>query len=237
MWKTIKAKSMALCAAVVLLASGTAARADITMAGTGKVTAVPDIAHVTLMIVSQGETSAKALEANNEAMRRLFELLARFQIVERDVQTTQFAISPVHQQVANSQPVLVGYVVSNEVNVTVRKIADTGKVLDAMAKAGMSAVSGVTFAVADPEKLLDEARLKAIQQARHKADLYAKATDSPLGPVKAIAEQQAVPQLEWRLPAAALKGDGAVLDNLTKAVGEKELSVTVTVVYEIAGRK
>jgi uncharacterized protein YggE len=218
---------VATCALLAMLCMGAAARADITMTGTGKVIAVPDIAHIFLVVETHADTAETALEANSAAMQRLFKLLKPFGIAERDVQTTDLGVNPIYRHPKSGAPVLVGYSITNQITVKVRKLPDTGKVLGALLKERTIEVSGVTLTVADPEKLLDDARVRAMAQAHHKAQLYAKGANARLGGVKSIAEQFAVPQLEWRLAPAAVKS-GVILPP-----GEKELSITVNVVYAI----
>jgi uncharacterized protein YggE len=220
---------VALCSMLAVLCFGAAARAEIAVTGTGKVVVVPDIASITLAVVTDGSTAAQALEENNAAMRRLFKLLGDLGIAERDVQTSHFGVTPRYHQVKDQPPVLVGYTVTNQVTIRVRKLGDTGKVLDSLVKAGANQVSSITFAVADPEKQLDQARALAMANARKKAEKYAAAAGAAVGKVLRISEQQFAPQMEWRydLKAAA---------SVPLAPGEQEVTVNVNVVYEIGGQ-
>jgi uncharacterized protein YggE len=211
----------------MLFLGAAAARADIVVSGTGKVIAVPDLANIFIVVDTHADTAAEALEANKAAMARLFKLLKPFGIAERDVQTTDLGVNPIYRHSKNGAPVLVGYGITNQITVRVRKLPDTAKVLGALLKEKTIQVNGVTLAVADPEKLLDDARARAMAQAHHKAQLYAKGAHARLGSVKSISEQFAVPQLEWRLAPEAVKA--AVL----LPPGEKELSITLNVVYKI----
>jgi uncharacterized protein YggE len=218
-----------LCTLAGVLLSGSAARADVIVTGTGKVVVVPDIAFITLAVVTDGDTASSALDANNVAMRRLFKLLADLGIDERDVQTSHFSISPKYRHPAGSEPILIGYTVSNQITVTVRQLDEMGTVLDSLVKEGANRVSSVTFAVSDPEKAMDEARAKAMADAKRKADIYAKGGNVTLGPVVRITETDNAPAMRWQYEAAALK------PGVPLAHGEKELTVTVTVVYAIGG--
>jgi uncharacterized protein YggE len=225
---------VAVCTAVALLAFTAAARADVTVSGTGKVTVRPDIAYIALGVVTDGNTASEALPANSAAMRKLFDLIARLGIAERDVETTDFSVSPKYSHPKDAEPVLVGYTVTNQVRVKVRKLDDAGTVLDALVKEGANRVSAVTFSVADPEKALDEARARAMADALQKAEIYAQGGKVSLGPVKSIAEQNvATPQ--WRYaPEAFMAGKAG---GVPLAQGEHELSVSVTVVYALGARQ
>ncbi|RTQ97403.1 SIMPL domain-containing protein [Halomonas nitroreducens] len=63
--------------------------------------------------------------------------------------------------------------------------------LDALTEAGVNALDGVTYDLADREAATDEALTKALARARHKAELMAETLGVELGPVHAVSEQQA----------------------------------------------
>ena len=54
-------------------------------------------------------------------------------------------VQPRYNFPGNKAPELVGYDVSNNVTVTVRKVADLGPLLDKMVQAGSNQINGITF--------------------------------------------------------------------------------------------
>jgi uncharacterized protein YggE len=227
MLKTVIAKGrVAVCAALALLLTVSAARADITVSGTGKITVVPDVAFISLAVVTDGDTAAGALDANGTGMRNVLKRLAQFGIAEADVQTTHFGVRPKYRHAQNSEPVLIGYTVTNQISVKIRKLTHTGEVLDGLVKEGANRIDSVTFTVSDPDRLLDEARARAMAHAKRKAEVYANGGEVSLGKVIQITESHDAPSLQWRFEGAqATKGE------VPLAPGERELSVQVTVVY------
>ena len=85
-------------------------------------------------------------------------------------------------------PKLVGYDVSNNVTVTVRKVDNLGALLDKLVQAGSNQINGISFDVSKPEAALDEARKLATADATRKAKLYAEAMGVELGNVMSISE-------------------------------------------------
>src|SRR5262245_51795614 len=149
-------------ALLAVLLSAVMAYANVTVTGEGKVSAVPDIAYLSVGVVSDGDTASAAMDANSAAMRNLFKLLKTVGIEDKDVKTASFSFGPKYRQLAGHEPELVGYTASHEVTVTVQRVDETGRVLDALVKDGANRVNGVSFGVKDTEKLLDEARKKAV---------------------------------------------------------------------------
>ena len=80
-------------------------------------------------------------------------------------------------------PKINGYQVTNTVTVRVRELDTLGAVLDKAVTVGANTINGVSFSVADPSELYDEARKAAFADARDKAELYADAAGVELGDI------------------------------------------------------
>jgi uncharacterized protein YggE len=132
---------------------------SVTVVGVGKATAQPDMAQVQVGVVTQAPSAAQALKDNNEAMSKLFRVLEAGGVAKKDVQTSNFSVVPQYKWGPHGEqlPDVVGYRVPNEV----RQLGSLGRVLDE----GANQVQGVSFSVADPAPLLDEA-----PDARHLAE-------------------------------------------------------------------
>jgi uncharacterized protein len=204
----------------------------ISLSGHGEVRRAPDTAVVTAGVLSQGATAAEALAANTSAMNALFAALTDAGIAEKDVQTSNFMVQPRYNFQENKAPELVGYDVSNNVTVTIRKIADLGTVLDKVVQAGSNQINGIGFDVAEPAAFLDEARKLATEDATRKAKIYAAAMGVTLGPVMSISEgvshQPPMPMARGKVMMA-----DAASAPVPVAAGEQRLSVDVNITWEI----
>ena len=130
-----------------------------------------------------------------------------------------------------SQPPKVnGYQVSNTVTVTVRDLEELGSILDKSVTVGANTINGVSFAVADPSKLYDEARKTAFADARSKAELYATAAGGTLGELESIRETQGFNQ---PLPAPMYAREAAAAAPVPVEAGELAFSINVNVEWEL----
>lgn len=205
--------------------------------GQGEVTASPDTAYVTSGVTTQAATAREALDANTTAMTQLIDTLKAAGIEERDIQTSGFSVSPnyvysdVRDALGYSQPPKInGYTVSNTVNVRVRDIDILGAVLDQSVSVGANTINGISFAVADPGDLYDEARKLAFEDARAKARLYAEAAGVELKSIRTLSESQGyAPPQPYMMREAALSSDKAV----PIQSGELTFSINVQVTWEI----
>ena len=203
-----------------------------TVVGRGEAHGRPDLAVVTVGVVTQASTAAEALSANTGAMRALMEVLQKHEIESRDIQTVRFDVTPQrrHDQRGRAEPEIVGYQVTNQVRVRLRDLQRLGTLLDEMVREGANRVQNVVFAVDDPQPLEDEARRQAVADARRKAELYAEAAGVTLGPTVRIQDQWVgiprPPEPQFR----AL----AVQEAVPVEPGELTITAQITLTYRLA---
>src|SRR5262245_2969672 len=111
-----------LALAFALLAAGFSQAGSITVTGTGKVTYTPDIAYVSFGVNSEDKSAAGAWQKNSEKVKKIFAMLKAMGIAEKDMQTTGVNVSPKYHHPKDKEPVLLGYVASYDLSVTVRKL-------------------------------------------------------------------------------------------------------------------
>jgi uncharacterized protein len=206
------------------------ASANVTITGNGKVTYTPDVAHVAVGVSSDGKTAAEAWQTNAEAVRKLFAALKEYGIEPRDLKTTHLDVSPRYVQRKDQEPDLVGYRVTYDLSVTVRKLDDLGRVLDGLVENGANRRMNIAFASADADRLLEQARRNAVADARRRAELYVTGAGAVLGQVLSISEGQGTPWRSLQYEHVAKAGP----DGLPVTAGEQEMAVSVTVTFAIS---
>lgn len=206
---------------------------NISISGHGEVLAVPDLATVTLGVMTSASTAQEALAANTKAMNDLMATLKQQGIADRDVNTSNFNIGPRYDygQGGTQPPKVVGYDVSNTVTVTARKIEALGDLLDKAVSAGSNQIHGIGFSVSKPDALLDTARKDAVADARRKAEIYAAAGGFTLGEIISLSEGGGYQPPMPMVMKSAMAADGA--GAVPIAQGEQALSIDVSIVWAI----
>lgn len=208
----------------------------ISVTGVGSVNAAPDMATLRIGVVSEAETAGKALSQNTQSVEALFTTLDRLQIASKDRQTTQFNVSPQYRRdppqrspsQQNNEPRIVGYQVTNEVRVRVRQLDGLGELLDAVVTAGANRINGIQFEIEDQDDLLNQARRKAIENARAKAKVLAEAAGANVGRVLSIREHGTSPPPGPRPMMMAAEARSVPI-----ARGEQELTEQYDVTFEL----
>lgn len=205
----------------------------ITVSGTGEVKVKPDMASITTGVTSDASTAKAALAKNNAAMTAVLNALKAAGVSEDDIQTSNFSVSPMYAPVQPGQttsPQISSYQVSNQVTARVKDLAKLGGTLDALVQAGSNQISGIAFDLNDPKATINEARKKAIADARAKAELYAEAAGTSVGGVVQISEVSTQSPMPIRYRMAEVQAmDGSV----PISAGQNTVSTSITVTYEL----
>jgi len=206
----------------------------ISVTGEANVSVAPDQAQIDGGVTSDAKTAREASDANNAAMGKVLLALKGAGIEEKDYQTSRLSLQPqfaTPSKVAERTPGIVSFRASNRVTVKIRDVTKVANVIDVLVGAGANDIGGINFTVTQASKVLDEAREKAIADARRKAEIYAKAAGVTLGEPISISEEVA-PVPIFRGKAAAPMAAGAPV-----AQGEETLSVTVSVSWAIKAKE
>src|SRR3990170_4150384 len=163
----------------------------ISLVATGAVKTTPDKVDISTGVTSEAKSAREALDQNTEAMAKVVEALKGEGIEPKDIQTTNFSVSPVYEQrKEGTAPFIVGYRVTNSVRITVRDTKKLGAILDKVVSLGANQIDAIEFGVEEPEVLKDEARKLALKNVTDNAKLYAEAAGVELGPIVTISEEE-----------------------------------------------
>jgi uncharacterized protein YggE len=199
----------------------------ITVSATGKVTVVPDVARVYLGVTIQKPTVKAARDAAATTMTAIIDALGGLGIAEADLQTSGLSLSPRYDP--KSPTKLLGFTISEQLQVTVRDLDKAGEVVDmAMAK-GATDLNGIGFEVSDPAKALDDARAHAVAAARTSGQAMAAAAGATLGAVVSIADASAPMPLYYGVAGAAPAADVRT----PVQPGTQDVSAAVVIVFEL----
>lgn len=205
---------------------------SISLSGHGEVRMAPDLAVVTVGVMSSAATARVALDANTKAMEAVMASLKEAAIEARDIQTASFSVNPRYDYGQNNvqPPKVIGYDVSNNVTITVRKLDSLGAILDQVVSSGSNQINGVVFQVEKPEAATDEARKIAVADAMRKAQVYTAASGVALGQIMSLSEGGGYqpPQPVFK----SMRAEAAAAD-VPIAQGEQVITMDVNITWEI----
>jgi len=213
----------------------------ITVTGTGTAAAAPDIADVSFSVTESASTVAAAQDAATKKTNAALDAVKALGIEDKDVRTLYYNVNPQYAP-AVCQPgyactnsnKIIGYEVSQSVDVKVRDIDKAGDVLQKLGTLGVQNISGPNFMVDDDSSVKDEARGEAIRDAQQKAALLAKQLGVHLGKVVSFSENGGGYPYPVAYGGTMMMKEQA-MDSVapTLPAGQNETDVSVTITYEI----
>ncbi len=146
----------------------------LTLSAQGEVRARPDMATVGTGVETRAQTARDAMAQNAAQMERLVAALLKAGIERKHIQTSSINLSPQYDYSNSGQPPrFIGYQASNQLSVVAHDLARLGSLIDAMVAAGATNINGPSFGVVDDGALLRQAREKALDEAKARAQFYA----------------------------------------------------------------
>ncbi|TSC90758.1 MAG: hypothetical protein G01um10142_249 [Parcubacteria group bacterium Gr01-1014_2] len=215
-----------------------------TVSGEGKVVAVPDIAQLSIGVLTEGGKNLTDLQKQNtEKINRIISYLKEQGIDEKDIKTEYYSISPRYQTTPcplylptypeiirpcpPSSTEIIGYSISQNLSIKVRDLSKAGDTLAGAVERGANTVYGPNFTIDDPISLQNQAREEAIKQAREKAKSMAKAGGFRVG--KLVSIQEGFSGLPIIYGLEEVKGGAGP----SIEPGSQEIVITINLTYEI----
>lgn len=205
------------------------AEGSITVSGTGSVAVSPDVADLRLGVAIARPTVDAARAQASTTMAAILAAILRAGVARHDVRTAMLSLQPRYDYRDGTAPTLVGYELSNVVEVTIRDLERVGDVVDGTLKAGATSMDSLSFRVADPAPAEGEARFAAMDVARLRAEVLATAAGLTIIGVRDIVEGAAALPADPRFKSERML---MATDAPTPVEpGTTEIRVTVTVAY------
>ena len=235
MLRTTRSRRLAACAAValaVVAVSGCdsappvqANPREVTVVGSGKVQGAPDTltADVGIEVIAPDVTAA--MNQANERQQAVIDALTRGGIDAQDISTTTVNVQPQY----GDNSAITGYRAAHSIAVTIRRLDAAPGALNSVVNAGGNAtrINSVAYSIQDDSKLLSDARARAFEDARNRAQQYADLAGLSLGKVISISETaDASPPRPMPAP------QGAMAD-MPLQPGQQTVDFAVTAVWEL----
>lgn len=227
--------SMALVALCLLVPVGALADADdddfvIAVTGVGEVTAIPDMATLSLGVQTQARTATEAMSTNSAKLAAVLENLRAAGIEERDLQTRSLSVYPDTGKSYRSGGGASGtsYIVANVLSVRVRDLSQLGRLIDVALSDGANTLGGLAFGVSEQDALQQEALRRAVANALAQAELLTEAAGARLGRVREINAA-----LNGSPMQPMLRGAARMESAVPIAEGEMTISAVVSMRWDI----
>ena len=199
-----------------------------------------NLANISFGVEIQEKTAKDALDANSELMNKVVAAIKQVGITDSEISTSQFNIYPVYDNYEDKltgryTQELIGYRVSNIINVETEKLDSLASIIDGAVNAGVNRVDSVYFSLS-PElasKLKDELLAEAVLNAKSKAEMALAPLNYKIIGVKAVSLSEF--SMPYPMPMYSMEsGDGFAKSAPTPIFSsDQDVNTSVNVVFLI----
>ncbi|HEX2954462.1 MAG TPA: SIMPL domain-containing protein [Bacillota bacterium] len=203
----------------------------ISVTGEAEVRVVPNEVVLSFGAEDRDLVLDNAIKANDDRVRKIMAVLAKFNIEAKFVQTSMMGVRPLYENGYNKNE-FKGYEVSKSITLTVRNTNQFEAILKSVLEAGANSVGGIRFGTTEIRKYRDQARAMAIRAAREKAEQLASELGQRIGKPRNIKEESSYPYTtsanNGLSNSFGWNGSGE-----TFALGQISINARITVEFEL----
>jgi hypothetical protein len=200
---------------------------QVTVVGAGEVQGAPDTLTTNVSIEFIAPDATSAMNRASERQQAVIDELLDAGVERKDISTTSVNLQP---QYGDDPRTITGYRASNTIDVKIRDLGSASQVLALIVSTGGDAtrINSVEYSIDDDSQLVRDARARAFEDAKDRAEQYAELSGLTLGKVISISESGgSTPPIP--LPAPR----GAIAEAVPLEPGEQTVGFTVTVNWEL----
>lgn len=203
---------------------------QVTVVGTGEVQGRPDTLNAQVSIEATAPDVTAAMNQTSDRMQAVINALVGSGIDRNDIATTNVTLQPQYGGGVNN-PTIVAYQASNSINVKIRNLNNASQTLGLIGTTGGEAtrINSVSFAIDDDSQLVKDARTRAFDDAKDRAEQYAQLAGLTLGDVISISESAGT--TPPTPPPAPMPR--AAMEAVPLEPGQQTVGFSVTVIWEL----
>jgi uncharacterized protein YggE len=222
------------------IGGGAPAGNTISFSGKGEVFAAPDIALVNLTLREEAKAVKEAQDKVISEEKSALDFLDGQGIAKKDIKTESYNSYPKYDYgtpcysgyCPERTPKITGYEVSENISVKVRDLTKAGDIVSGLGALGVAEISGPNFSIENEDKLSEEARKMAIEDAKTKAESLAGDLGVRLVRIVNFTEDGNYPGV-YNFAVAGKAADSAAAPSPELPTGENKIMSNVTITYEI----
>ncbi len=210
--------------------------------GQGRISIKPDVAYLNMGYENTNINPEKAQNENSDMMEKIMNALKKSGIEETGIRTSRYNVIQEYDY-SGSTKKLIGYKVTNMINVEIKDVDNVGEIINVAINAGGNVFNGISFDIKDRQQVYLDAMDMALERAYEKAQIYAEKGGRNISKILEINEGSSAsttytPQLRNEVSlnyAQNLTGQGVMASGEASSIsaGQLEIAATVTVIYAL----
>lgn len=195
----------------------------------------PDRAQIDIGVTTQALTAQAAATQNAKQLDAVLADLRKALGQPATMKTVSYSLHPdMRYPREGGRPTITGYTAANVINVTLDRIEDVGKAIDAATKTGANTIHRLQFTLKDEQAAQSQALREAAARARTKAEALAAALGVRI--IRVLSASEAEAQVIRPMRDGMMAARAGAVESVPTPVepGKVEIRGTVTLTVEVA---
>lgn len=158
----------------------------VSVTGQAEMTAIPDIAEITLALHSKQATSLAAKQDVDRRVNTLLNGLADFNINQKNVSASNLTTQVNYDYRSNQNKKVIGYTARRTIKVTLKQLNKLNDFMDFALKVKVNEIQHIEMKSSKQAQLQDEVNALAVENAKQKGRSLANAFGAALGHIYSI---------------------------------------------------
>ncbi|MBO0680757.1 SIMPL domain-containing protein [Mycolicibacterium sp. S2-37] len=201
---------------------------QVTVVGEGQVQGTPDTLTANVGMEAIAADVTGAMNQSSERQQAVITALVDAGIDRKDINTTQVSLQP---QFGADGTAIIGYRASNTIDVKIRDVSAASQALALIVSSGgdSTRINSIDYSIEDDSQLIRDARARAFEDAKSRAEQYAELSGLDLGKVVSISESSGSMPPPQPMPMRGAEAAMAV----PLEPGRQTVGFNVTVIWEL----
>jgi len=204
---------------------------QLNVSGEGKVKVTPDEAIITVGVNNVGADAATVKKENDRVAEAIIKYLKSINLSAKDYQTRNVYLNRNYDYTKKKY----SFTASQTIVIDLKDLSKYDAMMMGLVDAGANNIQGVEFKTSKLAQYESEARTKAVQQARSKANDYAAALGQKAGKALVVSDnsQTFYPMMMRNTMSVQQESMDAGMPRETLATGEIEITANVTISFAL----
>ncbi len=194
--------------------------------GEGTITVVPDQVIVNVRVENTGKNPSVVKQENDRTVNNVLEFVKKMNIESKHIKTAYVRLSKNYEHNTKTY----NYAANQSITIQLNDLSKYDDLINGLLETGINRIDGVQFQSSNREALEAQARIKAVEDAKMKAESYAKVLDQTIGKAVSISEFQPSSDPRPMYRSMAMEADSSGGQE-TIAPGELEIRVRINVSF------
>ena len=223
--KTLQTILFLLLSTIVVSQNNQTPTVDVT--GEGIVIVVPDEVAISVQVENKGENPKELKQENDRIINDVLSFIKSMKIKNSNVKTQYIRLNKNYDY----QTKTYHYVANQSISIKLKDLSKYESMMNGLLESGINRIDGISFSVSNKEELKSQARIKAILNAKKKAEEYVGVLNQSIGKAIAISEftNSTIPTPRYDNSMMKTSSELSNSNQQTISLGEIEIRAVVNV--------